>query len=84
MIDSFSFTSRSGKNLNDMGVDTNTKRQCQYLPDSRAVLHKKGYSIDQFGFYIIEISSEKEFLHIAAFSVTGPQSYLITQKGQTA
>jgi hypothetical protein len=36
------------------------------------VLYKKGYSIDQFGFYIIEISSERERLHIAAFSVTGP------------
>jgi hypothetical protein len=41
------------------------------------VLYKKGHNIEPKGYYIVEISTELTELFVAAFSVVGPESFLI-------
>jgi hypothetical protein len=52
------------------------KRQAEVLDENRIVLYKKGRQIAK-GYFIIEISSNNDFMFIAAYDVESPESFLI-------
>jgi hypothetical protein len=51
-------------------------RQAENLDENRLVLYKKSKNLGQ-GYYIVEISSNKTHLFIAAFDIESPESLLI-------
>lgn len=51
-------------------------RQAENLDENRLVLYKRSKHLGQ-GYYIVEISSNKTHLFIAAFDVESPESLLI-------
>jgi hypothetical protein len=51
-------------------------RQAEVLDENRIVLYKKGKQIGR-GYYIIEVSSNNDYLYIAAYDVESPESFLI-------
>ena len=52
-------------------------RQAEVLDENRIVLYKKGKQLGNKGYYIVEISSNNDYMFIAAYDVESPESYLI-------
>lgn len=63
---------QSNRNPHSRGM----KRQADVLDENRIVLYKKGKQIGK-GYYIIEISSNNDYMFIAAYDVESPESFLI-------
>ncbi len=59
-------------------------RQAENLDENRVVLYKRSKQLGA-GYYIVEISSTKSHLYVAAFDVESPESLLIelTEKRAT-
>mmetsp|Transcript_40266 Transcript_40266/g.38734 ORF Transcript_40266/g.38734 Transcript_40266/m.38734 type:complete len:114 (+) Transcript_40266:724-1065(+) len=51
-------------------------KQAQRLDENRVVLYKKGQQLGM-GFYVIEISSNRDGFYIAAFDIETPESFMI-------
>lgn len=51
-------------------------KQADNLDENRIVHYKKGKQLGN-GYYIVEISSNSQFLYIAAYDVESPESFLI-------
>lgn len=51
-------------------------RQAEILDENRIVLFKKGKQLGK-GYYIVEVSSNNEYMYIAAYDVESPESFLI-------
>lgn len=68
------------KNSSNLGV----KRQADVLDENRIVLYKKGHQLGKKGYYIVEISSNNDFLFIAAYDLESTESFLIELKDKKA
>ena len=51
-------------------------KQAEHLDENRVILYKKGRQLGN-GYYIVEISTGKNILFIAAYDVETPESFLI-------
>lgn len=52
-------------------------KQAEILDENRIVLYKRGRQMGK-GYYIVEISSNNDYMYLAAYDVESPESFLIS------